>query len=170
MTKGMVVNEDDLVRQVMEALPVIGRRLFASMSGHPVNVGRPLGQVKALAYLYHSGPRTVKDVARFLDVAMPTASELVDRLVDEGLVERTVNPADRRQVLLDLAPQAREVGQEIHAMRLAQIRAAMDLLEPEERAVFAKSLQALATVLERDAHTLTNGDPADAPALAGSAG
>ena len=163
-----MVNEDDLVQQAMEALPVIGRRLFASMTNHPVNVGRPLGQVKALAYLYRSAPSTVKDVARFLDIAMPTASELIDRLVDEGLVERSVNPADRRQVLLDLAPHAREVGRQIHAMRLAQIRAAMDLLEPEERPVFAKSLQALATVLEREAHTLTTDDVTDAPTLAGT--
>src|SRR5690606_12785744 len=115
--------------------PEIARRMHASFTGHPLAAGRPIGQVKVLGMLYRVGRSTVGEIAAGLGVTMPTASEQIDRLVEEGLLVREVNPADRRQVLVDLTPTAREFGRAIHELRLRQLRAALDRLEPDERPV-----------------------------------
>ena len=138
----------------MAVLPVIGRRLYGSLMTHPMNAGRSLGQVKALGFLHRSGPVALGDLARGLGISLPTASELVDRLVDDGLVVREVNPADRRKVLIDLTPMARHLGRQFHDMRRAQIRAALAGLSAEHQASFVLVLQSLAEALERDPHEL----------------
>ncbi|HZT09255.1 MAG TPA: MarR family winged helix-turn-helix transcriptional regulator, partial [Chloroflexota bacterium] len=60
-------------------------------------------QFKALLIMFavtaetdSGGPR-ISDLARWLNVTTATASTLVERLVDRGLVERREDPLDRRQ-------------------------------------------------------------------------
>lgn len=146
--------EEQWIDEAMMILPVIGRRLYGSLMAHPLNAGRSLGQVKALGFLHRRGPVALGDVARELGISLPTASELIDRLVEDGHVVRAVNPDDRRKVLLDLTPEARALGRQFHEMRRAQIRAALEGLPSEQRAVFVPALRALADALERDVHDL----------------
>lgn len=140
----------ELIEAVLAVLPEIGRNVFKGMTSDPVAEGRSLGQMKVIACLHHNGRLPVKDVAAALGVTMPTASELIDKLVDDGLLRREVNPADRRQVLVALTPAAEEVGRRFHELRRAQIQRAFDLLEPEERPIFLKSLRAWAEALKTD--------------------
>lgn len=140
-----------LIKQATAALPEIGKSLHAAAIQHPMAAGRSLAQVKTLMLLHHREHSTVGEIAAGLGVAMPTASELVDRLVEDGLAERATNPIDRRQVLVWLTPEAREFGDQLYALRCAQVRATLDRLEPDERAAFVRGLRALAAVLREDA-------------------
>ncbi|HAX25185.1 MAG TPA: MarR family transcriptional regulator [Thermomicrobiales bacterium] len=149
-----MIDEERQIGEAMAALPVIGRRLYGSLMAHPMNAGRSLGQVKALGYLYRAGPAALSDLARELGISLPTASELVDRLLEDGLADRAVNPADRRKVLIDLTPLARDLGRQFHDMRHAQIRAALGSLPEEHRSSFVPVLNALVEALQRAPHEL----------------
>lgn len=149
-----MTDEERQIEAALAVLPVIGRRLYGSLMAHPMNAGRSLGQVKALGFLHRAGPAALGDLARGLGISLPTASELVDRLVDDGLVVRETNPADRRKVLIDLTPLARDLGRQFHDMRRAQIRAALEGLPAEYRPAFVPVLGALAEALERELHEL----------------
>jgi DNA-binding MarR family transcriptional regulator len=149
------MHEDELIEQVLQVMPEIGRLLHAAVAAHPVVVGRPLGQIKTLMHLYHNDPSTVSEIAAALGVGLPAASELIDRLVDDGLVERGVNPDDRRQVLVRLTAEARDFATRIHQLRRAQIRAALERMEPHERPVFVRSMQAFAEALRLEPGDLT---------------
>jgi len=146
----MPVRDDEIIQRSMDLVPEIARRMYASFTGHPLAAGRPIGQVKLMGLLYREGRCTVGDAAAGLGVTMPTASEQIDRLVDEGLLVREVNPADRRQVLVDLTPKAREFGREVHELRLRQLCAALDRLDPADRPAFLRSLEALVEALRLD--------------------
>jgi DNA-binding MarR family transcriptional regulator len=150
----VVVSDEEIMLRAMSLAPEIARRMHASFTGHPIVEGRPLAQIKLMGLLYRQGRSTVGEAAAGLGVTMPTASEQIDRLVEEGLLVREVNPADRRQVLVDLTPKAREFAREIHELRLRQMRAALDRLDPEERPVFIRALEALAEALRLDADEL----------------
>ena len=152
------MDDENLIEQAAATLPIIGKSLHAAVSQHPLAVGRPLAQIKTLLYLHHRERATVGEIATGLGVAMPTASELVDRLVEDGLAERATNPNDRRQVLVWLTPEAREFGSQLYALRCAQVRATLDRLEPDERPAFVRGLQALAAVLGNDAVGATWGE------------
>ena len=153
------MDEEELIARVHEVLPEIGRRLYALISEHPKVAGRPLGQIKAMLYLYRRGCCTVGEIASNVGVSMPAASELIDRLVDDGYLEREINPADRRQVLVRLTSEAQAYGAEIHALRRAQIRATLDRLPPEQQEGFVQGLTVLAEVLGEDPSQLESSSP-----------
>lgn len=62
-------------------------------------------QIHALMYLFHAGECPVSDLAALADASPAAASQLAERLVQQGLVERREDPADRRIKLLRLTHQ-----------------------------------------------------------------
>jgi DNA-binding MarR family transcriptional regulator len=153
------VNDEQLVDEAVKLLPEIVKGAHAAKACHPALAGLSLAQAKATAHLYHYGRMPVGELANAIGLSMPAASELVDRLVEEGYAEREINPADRRQVLVSLTPFAAQVGQELHELRRAQMRSAIARLQPDERPVFLRSLQALAAALREPLDGVTA--PAD---------
>ena len=63
-------------------------------------------QVKAIYLIASTGPMRMGDLAARMGTAASTASGLVDRLVHLGLLERSEDPANRRQVLVRATPAA----------------------------------------------------------------
>ena len=141
---------NDLVEHALPLLPELGKLLYAAVSRHAEAAGLSLAQMKALGYLAQHGNRTVGEIATGLGVSKPSASELVDRLVEAGLAERGANPDDRRQVRVWLTPAAEGLKTRMQALRRAQLRAALGRLAPEERPVFVRSLEALVEALRED--------------------
>lgn len=136
-----------LIEEIVELLPEIGRGLYATLMDDPEIHDLTLPQVKALIFLYNNGERSMTELAAGLAVSLPSASELVDRLADRHLVVRSIDPADRRRVLVSLTEPAVAYGRRIHDLRRAQARAALEAMPETERACFVRSLRALATVL-----------------------
>src|SRR6478752_2127514 len=132
--------DDAFVDATMVAVYQISRAIYATTSSHPLLAERTPAQIRALNFLARDGEQTIGDLAESMGVTISTASGLVDKLVDNGLVDRAVNPDDRRQVL-----------------------GAVDALRPEQRSCFIESVQALAIALS-DLSPGTH-DPNPQPAL-----
>jgi DNA-binding MarR family transcriptional regulator len=141
------MDDEVLLEEVAELLPRIVRQWTATFTCYGEERGLPFAQMKALGYLYRQGRSTVGEVAEGLGLAMPTASELVDKLVERGLLERGVNPHDRRQVHVWLTEEAIAYGRDLLAMRRSQIRRVFDELEPSEREVLLRGLRALSEAI-----------------------
>jgi DNA-binding MarR family transcriptional regulator len=146
-SEGVDVNDEQLVDEAVKLLPEIVKGAHAAKACLPALAGLSLAQAKATTHLFHHGHTPVGQLAYAVGWSMPAASELVDRLVDEGYAEREINPADRRQVLVSLTPRAIEVAHQMNQIRRMQMRSAIARLEPDERPVFLRSLEALAAAL-----------------------
>jgi DNA-binding MarR family transcriptional regulator len=74
----------------------------------------PLGltpsQAEVLRCLAQAGPLSLNALGRLLVCETGSPSRLVDTLVDRTLVERTENPADRRQVTLRLTTKGKRLA------------------------------------------------------------
>ena len=140
-------DDEPLVEAGVQLLPVIAKALFSAISDLGSDVGLTPAQVKVLLHLDTRRQMTVGEIASALSCSMPAASELVDRLVDAGHLLRASDPADRRRVLIAPTPAARQISVYLRELREAQVRYALDQLEPEERPIFIKSLEALVTGL-----------------------
>ncbi len=159
-------DDEQLVHAGMQLLPVIARALFSAISDLGNDFGLTPAQVKVLLQLGSRQQMTVGEIATALSCSMPAASELVDRLVDAGHLLRASDPADRRRVLIAPTPASQRISAHLRELREAQVRYALDQLEPEERPTFIKSLEALVAGL-----THTQQVPANAlrsPSLRGS--
>jgi DNA-binding MarR family transcriptional regulator len=76
-------------------------------------------QRQAVVVLARRGGLSMSELARHLMISPSSATELVDRLVERGWVERQPDPGDRRAVVIRLSAkasrQADEVNQMLHA-------------------------------------------------------
>lgn len=94
---------EDLALFLLEFLPDLAHDLRRTLEPALRHCGLVSGlQVAVLGVLRRTGPSRLVDVGRRLNLPGSTLSELVDRLVAEGLLERTPNPHDRRSVLLEV--------------------------------------------------------------------
>lgn len=132
-----------MIEAGVQLLPVIAKALFSSISALGTAFSLTPAQVKVLLQLGTRRQMTIGEIATALDCSMPAASELVDRLVDAGHLLRASDPADRRRVLIAATPASQQISAHLRELREAQVRSALDHLEPEERPIFVKSLQAL---------------------------
>ncbi|HLH25261.1 MAG TPA: MarR family transcriptional regulator [Chloroflexota bacterium] len=80
---------------------------------------------------------TIGELAERLQIAHHSAVELVDRLADRGLVQRTRGAADRRQVLLALTPAGTAVLRELSLQHRAELRQAGPALQRALNALLA---------------------------------
>jgi MarR family transcriptional regulator, organic hydroperoxide resistance regulator len=95
-----------------EALELEGRILHAIGSatvGEWCRLELTMAQLKGVLVLGRKHELPVGGLARELSVGLPAASAVVDRLVEQGLVYRKEDPADRRRTLVRLSPGGEEL-------------------------------------------------------------
>lgn len=108
-------------------------------------------QLRALRVLQATPGLNLTALADRLDIGLPTASRLCDRLAAAGLLERVPHPDTRREVLLMLTPHARHVLGEIADRRAGALAKAMTAMEPAERAALSRGLRGFLTAQNRPA-------------------
>ena len=100
-------------------------------------------QGRALGVVCRGGEVRISALAETLRIAPRSATEVVDGLVQRGLVERAPDPADRRAVIVRPTSAGERVRAEVDAARAADSRAYFDQLPAEDRAALARMLRAL---------------------------
>lgn len=97
-------------------------------------------QFGTLMQLHHVPQCGVTDIATRLGVTNAAASQLIDKLVQTGLVERTEVEHDRRAKALSLTPKGREWVEAGHKARLAWTVTLAERLTPEQRAAAVRTM------------------------------
>lgn len=83
-------------------------------------------------------------LAEQLDVATSTAVRMIDRLLVAGLVTRQENPSNRREVLLGLTADGRQIVRTVTARRRKQIARIVKAMPTERRGELLEALAAFA--------------------------
>lgn len=107
----------------------------------------------ALATIDRHGPVTPSELAARERIQRPTATRLVAKLLDAGLITRTAAPADGRSALLAITPAGHALLEEGRTRKDVFLARRLEALPADDRAVLARA----ATLLEQ---LLEDGDPA----------
>jgi DNA-binding MarR family transcriptional regulator len=73
------------------------------------NTGLSMPQFSILMQLHYRGTCSVSDISNRFDYSAAAASQLVDKLVQAGYLERAEDPNDRRSKLLNLSVKGGEL-------------------------------------------------------------
>jgi DNA-binding MarR family transcriptional regulator len=138
-----------VVDAIVYALPDIVRGITATRGR--LSPGLRTSQLRALLRITRDEGLTMGDLARHIGVSCAAATQVVDQLVELGLVTRERKSGDRRVVRLRLTELAHAELDAALARRAAQVREVCAQLSPEEARAFAKGMELLGTVLMRDA-------------------
>ncbi|HYG59994.1 MAG TPA: MarR family transcriptional regulator [Symbiobacteriaceae bacterium] len=106
-------------------------------------------QFEALLTLREFGALTMGELCEKMFLACSTATDLVDRMERNGLVERVRDTADRRVVRLRVLPRGDEMAAEVTAARQAKLAAVLAGVSLEDKERLIQALEHLHYYLTR---------------------
>jgi DNA-binding MarR family transcriptional regulator len=125
--------------------------------------GLSLTAAATLATLERSGPSRLTSLAVREGVTQPAMTQLIGRLQESGLVDRTADPTDGRVVQVRVTDEGRAMLARRRAVRAERLAEILARLSPDEQAALSATLPAM--------DALANAQQADPlPTSASSAG
>lgn len=114
-------------------------------------------QLHLLTVLDAIGPTPMSQVAEFVGISPASATAIVDRMIDDSLVARGRSEDDRRQVLVSITRQGRDLLQRAVSSRREQLESVFEHLRDDELAQIVRIMQRLESAIEArresEAHT-----------------
>ncbi|MET7746677.1 MarR family transcriptional regulator [Streptomyces sp. NPDC005385] len=106
-------------------------------------------QLKALRSL-ECRPAGLTALALRLDIGLPAASRLCDRLEAAGLLSRTAHPLNRRAIQLTLTPAGHHLLHGISAHRVHALADVVRKMKPAERGALRRGIAAFQRAAQAD--------------------
>lgn len=110
-------------------------------------------QYEALLTLREFGALTMGELCIKMFLACSTATDLVDRMERNGLIERVRDKADRRVVRLHVLPKGDEVAAEVTGIRQGQLAAVLAPVAVGDKERLIQSLEQLQFYLLKGSET-----------------
>ena len=104
------------------------------------STGLSMPQFGLLMQMHHKGACGMSEVSERFDITPAAASQLVDKLVQSGLIQREEDPHDRRAKLLNLTDKGRDLIQQGIEERYRWVEELVGKLTAEERAQISDAL------------------------------
>jgi DNA-binding MarR family transcriptional regulator len=140
----------DLVEAIVtEVLGSIGELRCAAM-GRLVRQHLSMTQLHVLWLLEHHGAMTMSGLAELLDVSLSSATGLMDRMEEHGLIERVRTPDDRRLVLVRPAALGRQALEESAEVKRDRIRAIAERVAPVSRATILQAFREFRVAIQAE--------------------
>jgi len=100
-------------------------------------------QYKLLLTLDETGPLGQQRLAELVGIDPRNAVPIIEASVEQGLLIRTVDPADRRRRVLELAPSGRRFARKLRGLSADIEEELLSPLDPADRATLRQTLFAL---------------------------
>lgn len=126
--------QDDVVESVLTAARVLVAVSAQSVAEISDTVTLP--QLRVLVVLASQPSMNLNGVATRIGVHPSNATRVVDRLVSAGLLDRRNDPADRRNLLLELTSAGNALVHDVMQRRRDTIATILEQMSPEERRQF----------------------------------
>ncbi|HLI90178.1 MAG TPA: MarR family transcriptional regulator [Ktedonobacteraceae bacterium] len=138
---------NDSLHEVMDLFFIFGYELQKTAARQWWDLDLTMAQFKVLLTIVFEGQVAIGTIAETLGIGPPTASHLVDRLVQAGLVERVEYSVDRRYTLARLTPQGELMMRRLRQGRMDQLQSYLTHLDSQDLAALHQGLKALVRIL-----------------------
>ncbi|HEY7175691.1 MAG TPA: MarR family transcriptional regulator [Micromonosporaceae bacterium] len=136
----------NLAASIEAAAESLGSVLEAARGEHLLRVSPT--QLRVLTWLKSYGPTNVNGLAESLGVGPSSASRLCDRLEALGLLRRSADPRDRREVQVLVTPDAERLLDEMSRRRRQALDEVLALMPEAARLELARSLTAFSVAAD----------------------
>jgi DNA-binding MarR family transcriptional regulator len=129
--------------EVIRASTAVGEQYYAAASAVGLSV-----QEARLLYILSLNPSNMLGLTSALNVPKSTMSGLIGRMESSGLVVRSPDPRDRRNLLATPTARGTAVAATFAGDLAARVSAALSVLDAEERADLADILSGVLVAIE----------------------
>jgi len=102
-------DNDNFSRITRQWMDVFMQRSMHGWNHYAKSTGLSMPQINILMQLYHKGPCGMSQISERFNITAAAASQLVDKLVQAGYLNRAEDPGDRRAKMLTLSPAGLEL-------------------------------------------------------------
>ena len=110
-------------------------------------------QLRCLQAITADGTALTTQLARRMNVAVPTMTSMIDGLTERGLVERHPDPVDRRQVRIVMTDEGRAVLARYQKIVHARLRTLLAHLTTAQKKRLLAAMDDVALMLDADERT-----------------
>lgn len=146
----MAVSAPEKLEGILSSFAEVMSRLLLDVhQQHLAELDLTLPQAQVLRVLRRSGTVPTGRLAAELRISAPAITQLTDRLIRKGLIERRTATGDRRSVLVALSSKGKRLVDLFRKRRCEIFSAALAELDEIERAEVVASLEKVIAALER---------------------
>ena len=98
------------------------------------------GQTRILNILAEKGPVSQRDLQEEVEITSSSASELLTKMEDHGLVKRTADPANAKGLIVEITEEGRKRAEQLNAEKTEKTQKLFAALTDEEKEQFAAML------------------------------
>ena len=138
--------KDDLHQALLDWVHISMRRTMHEFTRWMNRSSLSNSQLGALMRLYYHGDCPISDIGDHLGITAAAASQMVDRLVQNGLLQRDEDPDDRRVKRITLTTKGKTLVQEGVEARLKWLRDLESALPKGEHREIIASLSSLTDI------------------------
>ena len=146
MTGTETTSTQDLTEQAARLRLAVNR--MARRLRQEANTQLGPASIAALATIERSGPLTPSEVARIEGIQRPTATRILSRLTEAGLVSRTTDPSDGRSSIVQITADGRKTLNRLRKRKTAYLARTMRALPDDDVATLTRAAEILEQVLE----------------------
>jgi len=140
------MNSVSLARQILDVLPK-GMRNIRNEMRQSANGQLTVAQFRVLVKLA-KGPTSHKSVAEWLGITPATLTRMIDTLVERKLVQRQIDPDDRRQTILQVTGRGRKQYEHLQEKAQISLQERMESLNESEKNVLSQGLHVLSKLFQ----------------------
>lgn len=138
-----MLTTDLLPERLRVAVGRLARKLRQQSLG-----GLTPSQTSILSTLDRHGSMSMSQLATHEGISKPSATGIVGRLLERGLVEKTDDPADGRSAIVAITPKGHDVLETRRQERTAYLARQIDALDPDDREVLGRAVDLFEKMLE----------------------
>jgi len=154
----MSQNKEALVQQILKLSESIFNAIPITIPIEWLSSDLTVAQLRVLLVLKTHGPNRMSRIASVLEVALPTATGIVDNLVKKGLVEREADSQDRRLVICKLSTEGKNLINRLWLSGQFQMENLLDGLTVEDLRKAANVARILFDNVSRNAGKASGGE------------
>jgi len=128
---------------IMDWTAVFVRLWMHDINNFTRSTGLSFGQMNLMLHLHYKGPCEVNGVSEVMQMTAPGASQMVERMVQQGLLARGEVPGDRRVRMVYLTDQGKDVVRDCIRLHETWVHSLAESLSAEDQAETTRILRQL---------------------------
>jgi DNA-binding MarR family transcriptional regulator len=136
-------SEDQFIPVLNQWIAVFMHRSMQNLNRFSKERGISMSQIFALTYVHHQGTCGVSDIGEGLGVSNAAASQLIDKLVHQNMIQRIEDPEDRRSKQISLTEKGIQLIKDSLIARYSWFHELKDTLKEDEKTQIINTLNLL---------------------------
>ena len=139
---------DEISQSLRQWVEITSHRAIQNQSRYIKSMGLSMAQFFLLMHVYYKKHCGISNLSDHMEISAAAASQLVEKLVQSGHLERTEDPQDRRAKQITLSAKGRQLIEKSMNERFRWLDLIVRELSADERTTVNEALKILAGAAE----------------------